>query len=89
MRIDLTTEEFRKWYMRIASIENCTRPCCIQLEMKRIFEASWVYVAHISEVSEPGDYKATYIGVQPVIINRNANSVKYKRCSIGAGTEQQ
>ncbi|WP_420174702.1 benzoate 1,2-dioxygenase large subunit [Luteococcus sp. OSA5] len=42
-----------------------------ELEMKYIFEGNWVYLAHESQVSEPGDYFTTYIGRQPVVITRD------------------
>jgi phenylpropionate dioxygenase-like ring-hydroxylating dioxygenase large terminal subunit len=41
-----------------------------QLEMKRIFERSWVFVAHESELPNPGDFKTSFIGLQPVIVTR-------------------
>lgn len=44
-----------------------------ELEMKHIFEGNWVYLAHESQVAEPGDYYTTYIGRQPVVITRDKN----------------
>jgi phenylpropionate dioxygenase-like ring-hydroxylating dioxygenase large terminal subunit len=41
-----------------------------RLEMERIFQRTWVYVGHESEVRDAGDYKASRIGTQPVILNR-------------------
>lgn len=43
-----------------------------ELEMKHIFEGNWVYLAHESQVPNPGDYFTTYIGRQPVVITRDA-----------------
>ena len=40
------------------------------LEMDRIFGTTWVYVAHESEISNPGDYRTSYIGRRPVIVSR-------------------
>ncbi len=40
-------------------------------ELERIFETSWVYVAHDSEVPAPGDYRTAVIGRQPVIVSRD------------------
>ena len=54
-----------------------------ELEMQRIFGRTWVYVAHESEIKNPGDYKATYIGRQPVIVSRFEDGsihVLYNRC---------
>jgi benzoate/toluate 1,2-dioxygenase alpha subunit len=39
-------------------------------EMERIFEATWIYVAHESQIPKPGDFIWTEVGRQPVIINR-------------------
>ena len=40
------------------------------LEMKHIFEGSWVYVAHESQVAKPNDFITSYIGRQPIILTR-------------------
>jgi phenylpropionate dioxygenase-like ring-hydroxylating dioxygenase large terminal subunit len=40
-------------------------------EMDRIWHREWVYVAHESEVPEPGDYATRQIGLQPVIVSRD------------------
>jgi benzoate/toluate 1,2-dioxygenase alpha subunit len=40
-------------------------------EMEAIFRRSWVYVAHESEVREPGDYITTHVGEEPVIVSRD------------------
>ncbi|MEL4358638.1 MULTISPECIES: benzoate 1,2-dioxygenase large subunit [unclassified Luteococcus] len=42
-----------------------------ELEMKHIFEGNWIYLAHESQLPEPGDYLTTYIGRQPVVITRD------------------
>ena len=39
-------------------------------EMDRLFSHGWVFVAHESEVPEPGDYLTRRIGTQPVIVTR-------------------
>jgi len=41
-----------------------------ELEMKHIFEGSWIFVCHEGQVPNPGDYFATEMGRQPVIIVR-------------------
>lgn len=47
-----------------------TDEAIFELEMKYIFEANWVYVAHESQLPKAHDYLTTYIGRQAVIINR-------------------
>ena len=42
-----------------------------ELEMRHIFEGNWIYLAHESQIPEPGDYFTTYIGRQPVVISRD------------------
>jgi benzoate/toluate 1,2-dioxygenase alpha subunit len=46
-------------------------PELFELEMKYIFEGTWVYLAHESQVSRPHDFYTTTIGRQPVILMRN------------------
>lgn len=46
-------------------------PEIFELEMTRIFDHTWVFLAHESEIPAPGDYKTTHIGRHPIIVNRN------------------
>ena len=46
-------------------------------EMRNIFEKTWVYVAHESEIEHPGDYRTAAIGRIPVIVSRGADSQVY------------
>ncbi len=46
-------------------------------EMELIFERTWVFVGHDSEVPHPGDYKTTTIGRQPVIMSRHEDGNVY------------
>ena len=46
-------------------------PAIFRDEMDRIWHREWVYVAHESEVPEPGDYVTRQIGLQPVIVSRD------------------
>ena len=54
-----------------------------ELEMEHLFANTWIYVGHDSQVPKIGDYYATTIGAQPVIMVRDtADSIKvlYNRC---------
>jgi len=60
-----------------------TDPALFQLEMERVFERTWVFVAHDSEVAKIGDFKTAYIGLKPVIVSRdkgNKINVLLNRC---------
>lgn len=50
-------------------------PAIFEEEMDRIFDHSWVWVAHESELREPGDFVTTHVGRQPVIVNRDRKGV--------------
>ncbi len=61
-----------------------TDPDIFRLEMRQLFGATWVYVAHESEVAQPGDFKTAYIGLQPVIVSRHTDGtlhVLFNRCT--------
>jgi phenylpropionate dioxygenase-like ring-hydroxylating dioxygenase large terminal subunit len=45
-------------------------PAVFEAEMRAIYGHTWVYLGHESEIAEPGDYKTTTIGLQPVIVSR-------------------
>ena len=50
-----------------------TDPQIFEDEMRLIFEKTWVYVAHESEVQFPGDYKTAAVGRIPVIVSRSTD----------------
>lgn len=54
-----------------------TEPDIFDVEMERIFEQTWVFIGHESEVPEPGDYRTTFIGRQPVILSRHTDGHVY------------
>lgn len=47
-----------------------TDAAIFDLEMKRIFERTWVFLAHESQIKRPHDYITGWIGRVPVIVNR-------------------
>jgi phenylpropionate dioxygenase-like ring-hydroxylating dioxygenase large terminal subunit len=60
-----------------------TDPEIFQLEMERIYGRAWIYVGHESQVRAPGDYHATRIGDQDVVMVRATDGqvhVVYNRC---------
>ena len=48
-----------------------TDPGIFALEMKYIFEGTWIYLAHESQLPQPHDFYTTAIGRQPIILMRN------------------
>jgi benzoate/toluate 1,2-dioxygenase alpha subunit len=54
-----------------------TDPGVFTAEMRSIFEQTWVYVAHESELPNPGDYRSTAIGRQPIIVSRDQDGDVY------------
>jgi phenylpropionate dioxygenase-like ring-hydroxylating dioxygenase large terminal subunit len=46
-------------------------PRIFQLEMERIFGRAWIYLAHGSELPEPGSYVTRHIGTTGVILTRD------------------
>src|SRR5881628_3990883 len=54
-----------------------------EVEMERIFERTWVYAGHESELTAAGDYKTILVGTQPVILSRHEDGnvhALYNRC---------
>ena len=48
-------------------------PAIFVLEMQRIFERTWVYLAHDSQLPRPNDFYSTQLGLQPVLLTRGAD----------------
>jgi phenylpropionate dioxygenase-like ring-hydroxylating dioxygenase large terminal subunit len=58
-------------------------------EMDKIFQNTWVWVAHASEIPAAGNYKMSHVGRQPVIVTRTADGrahVLLNRCRHRAGS---
>jgi anthranilate 1,2-dioxygenase (deaminating, decarboxylating) large subunit len=50
-----------------------TQPQLFALEMEHIFEKTWIYACHESQVAMPHDFFTVTIGRQPLIISRDAS----------------
>lgn len=54
-----------------------------QREQQKIFNKSWLYLAHESQIKNPGDFVSAYMGEVPVIVARGNNgriSVSVNSC---------
>ncbi len=47
-------------------------PEVFELEMRKLFTKTWVFVAHESELPAPNDFVMRYIGTDPVVVTRDA-----------------
>lgn len=64
-------------------------PSLFREEMQKIFEKTWVWVAHESEVPEKGSFKLSWVGTQSVIVVRDRKgdiNVLVNRCRHRAAT---
>ena len=50
-----------------------TDPELFELEIKHLWEATWIYICHESQIPNPNDFVTTVVGRQPVIISRGAD----------------
>ncbi|MDH2431404.1 aromatic ring-hydroxylating dioxygenase subunit alpha [Pokkaliibacter sp. MBI-7] len=46
-------------------------PDIFEQELDRVFNNTWVFIGHESEVPEAGSYKTAWVGRQPVILSRD------------------
>ena len=66
-----------------------TDPTIFETEMHKVFENTWVWVAHASELPDPGDFKTAQVGRHPVIVVRDREGVVHvhvNRCRHRAAT---
>jgi PAH dioxygenase large subunit len=57
----------------VASREAFVCDSVYRQELTRVFERSWVFLAHETEIPEPGDYVVRTLGQAPVIVIRNTD----------------
>lgn len=48
-----------------------TDPDLFELELRYIFEGTWIYLAHESQLPAPNDFVTGQMGRQPIILNRD------------------
>lgn len=56
---------------RIVDNRVYTDPAVLEREYERIFEAVWLFVAHESELAEPGDFVTTVLAGTPILVTRD------------------
>ncbi|HXG36315.1 MAG TPA: aromatic ring-hydroxylating dioxygenase subunit alpha [Dehalococcoidia bacterium] len=52
---------------------NMTSPEILELEKERIFDRSWLYVGHETEIPNPGDFRRRQVGDKPVMFVRGSD----------------
>jgi len=50
-----------------------TDPHMLELERQRVFEHSWIYAGHESEIPQPGDFRARNVAGRPVVLVRGSD----------------
>lgn len=50
-----------------------TDPMIFEAEIQKIWNRSWLFLAHVSEVRNPGDFITTHMGMQPVVLCRDGS----------------
>jgi p-cumate 2,3-dioxygenase alpha subunit len=50
-----------------------TNPDILAFEQRRVFETTWIYAGHASEIPQPGDFRARRVAGRPVILVRSTD----------------
>jgi benzoate/toluate 1,2-dioxygenase alpha subunit len=59
-------------------------PTVFELEMEQLWSNTWIYVGHVSQVPSRGDYYATDVAAQPLLLVRHSDDsvrVMMNRCA--------
>lgn len=59
-----------------------TSPGLYDLEFDRVFSRSWLLICHTDELAEPGDYVATTVMNEPVVVTRGADGALHAMSSV-------
>lgn len=66
-----------------------TERSIFEIEMRKIFGATWVYLGHDTEIPEPNDYRTGRLGLRPIILTRDGEGeihALFNRCRHRAAT---
>lgn len=66
----LSLSELVRFNEGLVSARIFTNPEIYRLELERVFAKTWLYVAHESEIPQPGDFVTRDMGEDPVIVSR-------------------
>ena len=48
-----------------------TDPAIFEIEKREVFDRSWLYAGHVSEIAKPGDFITRRVGGRPLILVRD------------------
>jgi benzoate/toluate 1,2-dioxygenase alpha subunit/2,4,5-trichlorophenoxyacetic acid oxygenase 1 len=71
---NLIDDRVQEGQFHVARAAYCD-PEIFNLELKKIFESTWIYVGLESQVAKPHDFITEHVGRQPVLIMRGADGV--------------
>lgn len=57
--------------VRVVDNRTYVDPKVYDAELERVFDGSWLFVAHESEIAEPGDYVTARVAANPLVVTRD------------------
>src|SRR5207244_12844149 len=54
-----------------------TDPAILEYERREVFDRSWLYAGHESEIDKPGDFTTRKVGGRPVILVRDGEGMPH------------
>ena len=64
----LAVQDLVRYDDGVVSARVFSDPDVYQLEIERLFPRTWLFVAHESEIPNPGDFVTRHMGADPVIV---------------------